>query len=140
MSASPAWQRVDRGAVRRAVVVGFLHALVVLGIRSMLSVLPTPIFDLYLAWAVPGLTLVGGVAAYAFYRYRLVTPPLGLAIGFGWVLVRQADYRRTLGELAWTTIEPLSFYTTYWPLPLLLVLALAALEWFARNALPTRVP
>ena len=124
---------VDTQSLQIAGLVGMLHAGIVLWLRSMFSVLSTPMFDPYVLWAFIGLTLVGTVATYVVLVHRLIAPLLGLGAFLGWILYQQRQYVESLNGNAWATIEPLSYYSTYWPLPLGIVLLLAALEWGGRK-------
>lgn len=131
---------LDRRSLRVAGLVGVGHAVVVLWIRSALSVITTPLFDPYVVWAFIGLTLVGAYVTYVFFAHRFVAPVLGVGVFLGWSIFRQVQYVGSLDGLAWASLEPLSFYITFWPLPLLIGLALTVLEWGGRKLLVTQTP
>lgn len=112
----------------------------VLWVRSALSIIATPLFDPYVVWAFMGLTLVGAYVTYVFLERRFVAPALGVGVFLGWSIVRQWQYAASFDGLASVSLEPLSFYVTFWPLPLLLGLALTVLEWGGRKLLLTQTP
>ena len=117
-----------------------VHAVVVLWIRSALSIISTPLFDPYVVWAFVGLTLVGAYATYVFLACRFIAPALGVGVFFGWGVVRQWQYKAAFEGLASVSLEPLSFYITLWPLPLLLALTLTVLEWGGRKLREIQTP
>lgn len=132
---------LDGRSLRVAGLVGVGHAVMVLWIRSAISVIATPVFDLYVVWAVIGLTLVGAFVTYVFLVGRYITPALGVAVFLGWLIVRQWQYVASLNGLAFSTVpQPLFYYTTFWPLPLLIGLGLSVLEWGGRKLLTTPPP
>lgn len=65
-------------------------------------------------------------------------PRAGCRGCLGWSIVRQQQYAASLDGLAWISLEPISFYTTLWPLPLLVALVLTVLEWGGRKLHPTQ--
>lgn len=64
-----------------------------------------------------------------------------MAVFLGWLIIWQWQYVASLNGLAFSTVpQPLFYYTTVWPLPLLIGLALTVLEWGRRNLLTTQTP
>lgn len=131
---------LDRRSLRMAGLVGMGHAVVVLWVRSALSIIATPLLDPYVVWAFIGLTLVGTYVTYAFQVHRFVTPALGVGVFLGWSIYRQWQYAAAYEGLAWVGFEPLSFYITLWPLPLLIGITLTVLEWGGRKLRTRRTP
>ncbi|MFB6135469.1 MAG: hypothetical protein ABEJ04_01795 [Halobacteriaceae archaeon] len=139
--ASTAWPRrtLDARTVGIASLVGVLHAVVVLWIRSVLGVTSMPVFDPFTLWAFVGLTLTGAVVTYLFLAFRLFAPVLGVGVSLGVVVFGQWQYVTSLDGLAWTTAtQPLYFYATLWPLPLAVGLGLAGVEWGGRRLRASR--
>ncbi|WP_332899970.1 hypothetical protein [Haladaptatus sp. CMSO5] len=125
----------NRRFIGIAGLVGIVHAIGVLWIRSALGIY-TPVFDLFILWTLPGLTLVGGFATYTLLVPRLYTPTVGITTIFAWATVRQWQYVLSLGNTVWGTApQPLYFYITLWPLPLVVGVLLARLELAGRSRL-----
>ncbi|MFC6990655.1 hypothetical protein ACFQH3_01940 [Haladaptatus sp. GCM10025707] len=127
-----------RKPMQIAVVAGLAHAVVVLWGRSALGIY-TPVFDLFFPWAFIGLTLVGGVVTYSILEMRLYSPAIGVGVLLGWAVLSQWYYLRGLDGAVWATApQPLYFYITLWPLPLLVCFLLARLERIGRDRLRMR--
>lgn len=132
--------RLDWRSLRVAGLVGVGHAVVMLWIRSALSIIATPLFDPYVVWAFIGLSFIGVFVTYVFLLRRFVAPALGVGVFLGLTVVRQWQYKASFDGVASVSLEPLSFYITLWPLPLLLALTLTVLEWGGRKLIATQTP
>lgn len=130
------WSDLLDSSLGIAVLAGVLHAVVVLLIRTQLSVISTPLFDPFVLWAFTGLTIVGAFATYVYLTERYVMPALGISVYLGWIVLQQVQYVDSLNGLAWSSPQPLGAYILWWHRPLLLGVVLAVLEWGERRLIP----
>jgi hypothetical protein len=128
------------GALRWALAVGTLHALVLVGVRTALFEAPlsmTPFATLLTLWLLVGATLLGATPAYLAVRSRLVVPAAlvaALSAGGLAVTVRSELARRATVEVGATIgPSPLTAYLVGWLGPLALALLAGLVEYVVRS-------